>query len=144
MGRWFPDEMPQPKADSETLPWWRAAAEHRLVVQRCSPCGKLRHPPSPVCPACHSAASDWHELSGRGRVYTYSVVHRPVAAAQRDLLPFIVVVIELEGADGIRLLSNLVDVEPDSVQVGMPVEVVWEDMGAELAIPRFRAASSPE
>ena len=80
--RFFPDTMPQPLADTISLPWWEAAAEHRLVVQRCADCRQTRHPPAPVCPACRSHDADWQELPGRGEVYTYTVVHRPIAAGQ--------------------------------------------------------------
>ena len=134
--RFFPDGMPPPLADVTTLPFWQAAAEHRLVVQRCTPCGHTRLPPAPVCPECRSADSDWQELSGRGEVYTYTLAHRPVATGQA--LPYVIAVIALEDAGGVRIISNLVDVEPDRVAIGMPVELVWEDMSADLAIPRFR------
>ena len=66
--RWFPDGMPPPLADAITLPFWQAAAEHRLVVQRCTGCGHTRLPPAPVCPECRSAGSDWKQLSGGGVV----------------------------------------------------------------------------
>jgi uncharacterized protein len=137
--RFFPDGMPQPLADAITLPFWQAAAEHRLVVQRCASCGRMRLPPAPLCPACRSADADWQQVSGRGEVYTYTIVHRPIAAGQP--LPTIIAVIALEGAGGVRLMSNLVGVEPADVAIGMRVELVWEDMSAELAIPRFRPAS---
>ena len=137
--RFFPDSMPPPLVDSTTLPWWQAAAEHRLVVQRCTGCQHTRHPPAPLCPECRCADSDWQELSGRGEVYTYTLVHRPIAAGQQ--LPFVVAVIALEGAGGLRMISNLVGVSPDELEIGMPVEVVWEDMSADLSIPRFRRAS---
>jgi uncharacterized OB-fold protein len=134
--RFFPDAMPAPLADATTGPWWRAASEHRLVVQRCAACGHTRHPPAPVCPECRSADADWKQVSGRGEVYTYTTVHRPVAAGQA--LPWVIAVIALEDAGGVRILSNLVGVEPAEVEIGMPVELVWEDMSAELAVPRFR------
>jgi len=137
--RFFPDGMPPPLADAITLPFWQAAAEHRLVVQRCTACGHTRLPPAPLCPACRSADCDWKELSGRGEVYTYTTVHRPIAAGQK--LPYVVAVIALEDAGGLRMISNLVGVEPEAVAIGMPVEVVLEDMGPELALPRFRPAS---
>jgi hypothetical protein len=136
--RFFPDGMPPALADAVTLPFWQAAAEHRLVVQRCTGCGHTRLPPAPVCPECRSADADWQPLSGRGEVYTYTVVHRPLAAGQQ--LPFVIAVIALEGAGGVRMISNLVAVKPEDVAIGMPVEVVWEDMSSELAIPRFRPA----
>jgi len=136
--RYFPDTMPAPLADAVTLPWWQAAAEHRLVVQRCMACGRTRLPPAPVCAACRSTEADWREVPGRGEVYTYTVVHRPIAAGQP--LPTVIAVIALEEAGGVRMISNLVEVEPEAVRIGMPVELVWEDMSADLAIPRFRPA----
>ncbi|MCP3983579.1 MAG: Zn-ribbon domain-containing OB-fold protein [bacterium] len=139
--RFFPDSMPPPLADSTTLPWWEAAADHRLVVQRCTPCGHTRLPPAPICPECRSTESDWQEVSGRGRVYTYTAVHRPIAAGQE--LPFIIAVISLEDAGGLRIISNLVGTPPEAVTIDMPVELVWEDMSAELSIPRFRPVPTP-
>jgi len=134
--RFFPDGMPMPMADAITLPWWQAAAEHRLVVQRCAACGRTRLPPAPLCAACRSSEADWQEVSGRGEVYTYTVVHRPIAADQA--LPYVIAVIALEGSGGLRMISNVVDVDADRVTIGMPVEVVWEDMSEDLSVPRFR------
>jgi uncharacterized OB-fold protein len=136
--RFFPDAMPQPLADATTLPFWSAAAEHRLVAQRCSACGHLRLPPAPLCPRCRSEEADWKQLSGRGEIYTYTIVHRAIAAGQS--LPFVVAVIALEDAGGLRLISNVVGAQPEEIRIGAPVELVWEDMSAELAIPRFRLA----
>ncbi len=138
MTRWFPDGMPPPMANNDAVPWWRAAAEHRLVVQRCSECSHLRLPPTPVCPQCRSADADWQEISGKGELYTFTVVHRPVAADQA--LPFVIAVIELEGAQGLRMISNIVDTPPEELEIGLAVEVVWEDMSPDLAVPRFRVA----
>jgi uncharacterized OB-fold protein len=138
--RFFPDSMPAPLADATALPWWRAAAQHRLVVQRCTSCQRTRLPPAPLCPQCRSVEADWQEISGRGAVYTYTVVHRPIAAAQE--LPFIIAVIALEASGGLRMISNLVGVEPQDLEIGMPVELVWEDMSEDLAIPRFRPAAA--
>ena len=134
--RFFPDTMPPPMADATTLPWWEAAAEHRLVVQRCTSCQHTRLPPAPICPACRSADADWKEVPGRGEVYTYTIIHRPIAADQA--LPYVIAVIALEGAGGVRIMSNVVEVNPDDLEVGMPVELVWEDMSEDLAVPRFR------
>jgi uncharacterized OB-fold protein len=140
--RFFPDSMPAPLASATTLPWWEAAAEHRLVVQRCTSCEHTRHPPAPIWPECRSGESDWKEVSGRGEVYTFTIVHRPIAAGQE--LPYLVAVIALEGSGGLRIISNLVGVDPGEVAIGLPVEVVWEEMSADLAIPRFRPVSEEE
>ncbi len=137
--RFFPDSMPPPLADTTTLPWWEAAAEHRLVVQRCAACGHTRLPPAPVCPECRSDHAGWLEVPGQGEVYTYTIVHRPIAAGQE--LPFVIAVIALHESGGLRILSNLVGAPPEAVTIGMPVEVVWEDMSDDLAIPRFRPCS---
>jgi uncharacterized OB-fold protein len=134
--RFFPDGMPPPLADATTLPWWQAAAEHRLVVQRCTECEHTRHPPAPVCPECRSVDADWREVPGSGEVYTYTSVHRPIAGGQE--LPFVIAVIGLEGSGGLRMISNLVGVDPGEVTIGMSVQVVWEDMSADLSLPRFR------
>ena len=130
--------MPSPTADAFSLPFWQAAAEHRLVVQRCAACGHTRLG-APLCSECRSSDAEWQPVSGRGEVYTFTIVHRPIAASQP--LPTLIAVIALEGAGGVRLISNLVGVDPAAVRIGMPVEVVWEDMSAELAIPRFRPRS---
>ncbi|HEY5024100.1 MAG TPA: OB-fold domain-containing protein [Acidimicrobiales bacterium] len=142
--RWFPDEMPMPAASAETVGWWEAAAEHRLVVQRCTACGQMRHPPGPVCPVCRSTASEWSATEGTGTVYTYTVVRQAFIPSLADKIPYVVIAVELDGAQGLRMVSNLVDVEPEEVTVGMAVEVAWEDMGPELAVPRFRPAAGGE
>jgi len=136
--RFFPDGMPPPLANATTLPWWEAAAEHRLVVQRCGDCGHTRHPPAPICPECRGDAVEWLELPGGGEVYTYTIMHRPVAAEMT--LPFVVAVVSLDDSGGLRMISNLVDVDPEGVAIGMRVELVWEDMSDDLAVPRFRPA----
>lgn len=133
--RWFPDSMPLPAANAETLPWWEAAREHRLVAQKCSGCGSMRHPPGPICPECSSADSEWTELAGTGTVYTYTVVHQQFVPAD---VPYVVVAVDLP--EGIRIVSNLVDADPNQLEIGLPVTLVWEDMGPELAMPRFTPA----
>ena len=132
--------MPSPMADTITLPWWQHAAKHRLVVQMCSDCGATRLPPSPVCAKCRSEASEWKEVSGRGEVYTFTAVHRAIAPDQP--IPTVIAVIALEDSGGQRILSNLVDVDPEKIEIGMPVELVWEDMSEDLAVPRFRPAAT--
>lgn len=138
--RWFPDDMPAPAASRETLPWWEAAAAHRLVVQRCAACRRPRHPPSPACPACHGFDFDWIEASGRGTVYTFTVVHRAFVPSLARHLPYVVAVVALDDVPDVRLVTNLVDVAPAAVRIGAAVEVAWEDVAPGLALPRFRLA----
>jgi uncharacterized protein len=152
--RWFPDEMPVPAVNAETNGWWEAAAHHRLVVQRCRDCGQTRHPPGPVCPRCRSTASQWSELPGTGTVFTFTVVRQAFIASLADRIPYVVIAVELDGAERIdgadsadsgyraRMVSNLIEIDPSEVSIGMAVEVVWEDMGPALAVPRFRPATT--
>jgi uncharacterized OB-fold protein len=136
--RWFPDDLPSPAASRESLPWWEAAAEHRLVVQACGACGVTRHPPGPRCPACRSADVTWQEVSGRGRVYTYSVVHQAFVPSLAAVVPYVVAAVELDDGGGVRIVSDVVDVDPAAVRIDMEVEVVWDDLAPGLSLPRFR------
>lgn len=138
--RWFPDDAPTPAASDETRPFWDAAREHRLVFQRCTACRTWRHPPAALCPACQSFDVAWEEVAGTGTVFSYAIVHQPHHPSLAPLLPYACVLVEIDGADGLRFLCNLVDVPVESVAVGMPVEVTWEDMSSELTVPRFRPA----
>src|ERR1019366_10602869 len=130
--RWFPDEMPVPGVNAETNGWWEAASRHRLVVQRCTACGATRPPPGPICPQCRSTASEWLDLRGTGTVFTFTVVRQAFIPSLAEQLPYVVIAVELDGAEGARVVSHLIDIEPCDVSIGMPVEVVWEEMGRML------------
>jgi uncharacterized protein len=136
--RWFPDSMPLPAAGAPTLEWWQAAADHRLLVQVCDQCGRHRHPPTPLCPRCRSWSASWQEHPGTGTIYTFTVVHQAFLPDLAERVPYVVAVIDLSGPGGTRLVTNIVDVDPSTVRIGMPVEVVFEDMGPDLALPRAR------
>jgi uncharacterized OB-fold protein len=97
-------------------------------------------PPSPFCPKCRSQELDWPELSGRGTVFTYTIVHHPVMPALSESVPYAVAAVDLEGAGGVRLLGNLVEVDTDAIRVGMAVDLVWADIRERLSVPRFRPA----
>jgi uncharacterized OB-fold protein len=140
----FPAGMIPPPVSRETAPFWEAAREHRLVLQHCDACGRVQHPPGPVCHRCRAAALSWREVAGRGRVYSYTWVHRAFVPVLEGHLPYAVAVIELgEDAERTRIVSNVVDVSPDELAIGMGVELVWDDY-EELSVPRFRPARSPE
>ena len=138
--RWFPDAMPAPSANATSRPFFEAAREHRLVVQRCVGCGAHRHPPRPICPHCGSLDVEWDELDGTGTLFTWSVVHQPFLPALRSYVPYVVAIVELDGTGGVRMASNLVEAPLDELRAGLLVEVAWEEMGPELTLPRFRPA----
>jgi hypothetical protein len=121
-------------------PFWDALRRHELVVQQCASCRRLRFVPTELCPACGSAAATWAPVSGRGRVYTFTVVHRaPTPAYQADA-PYALAYVELD--EGPRMPARLVDVDPAAVEVGLPVEVVFADVAPDLTLYRFRPAGS--
>lgn len=116
-------------------PFWEGCSRSELLLQKCSACGTFRHPPSAVCPTCLSAQHAWLPASGRGTVYTFAVVRQALAKAWEDKVPYTVAVVEL--AEGPRVLTELVDVAPNDVAIGMPVEVSFTERDG-VTLPLFR------
>ena len=127
---------PLPVLDALNAPFWKAARSGALAMQQCSDCGHIRYPLSHVCPECLSERFEWKPLSGRGTVYSSIVFHQVYDKAFAGDVPYNVSLIQLE--EGPRMMSNVVGVPPAEVKVGDAVEVVFEDVTAEIAIPRFR------
>jgi uncharacterized OB-fold protein len=117
-------------------PFFDAAHRHQLVVQRCRGCGAHRFPARDQCSTCLSRESDWVAASGRGTVFSFAVMHQVYHPGFAGEVPYAVVVIELE--EGARLVSNLVDCPVRDVRIGMPVEVVFDDVTPEVTLPKFR------
>ena len=125
-------EKPFPLPDADTAPFWDAVTAGRLDVQRCQSCGRHVFYPRSLCPHCGGADLEWVTVSGRGTVYSYTVVHRAPAEFEAEA-PYVVALVELE--EGVRMLTRLIDVEPAAVGVGMPVEVA---LSGEPRLPYFR------
>ena len=123
--------------DGWTLPYWEAAKEERLVAPRCRACGAFRFPPWPFCPECRSQDTDWVRLSGRASMFSFSVVRGLPGQPELLLVP---AVLELADAPGIHLVSNVVDVAPEDVAIGMVVEVAFVDIADGWKLPVFRPA----
>ena len=132
-----PPELFKLSTNRWTKPFWDATTRHLLVAACCQACGTFRMPPTPFCPVCQSQAIDWPVLSGRGSVYSYTVVERAIFPGMETHLPYVPAVIALEGAPGVRLISNVVDVEVRDIVVGMAVSVVWDDDPNGVSVPRF-------
>lgn len=129
---------PRPALTGDAAPFWRHVRDGVLHVQACGACGALRHPPRPRCAACHHADRRWVPVSGRAEVWSYTVCHPPVLDAFADRVPYVAVVVRL--AEGPFLVSNLVGVEPDEVEVGMEVELAVTPLDDEVSLPLFRRA----
>jgi len=121
-----------------TEPFWLAAAEHRLVLPRCTACGTYRMPPSPFCWKCRAQEVEWFEHDGRGAVYSFTVIRHAVIPQVAGALPFVAAIVELPGTGGCRLIGNVVDCEPDAVQIGAPVTLDWYDVREGTSVPVFR------
>ncbi len=127
---------PIPQITAEMAPFFAAARDGRLVVQRCSDCALLRFPARELCSGCLSTASTWVEVSGRGEVFSFNVMHQVYHPAFAAEVPYAVVVVRL--AEGVKLTSALVDCPPGEIRIGMPVTVVFERVSADVALPKFR------
>jgi len=138
----FPAMMKDPFADDLTQPFWDAASEDRLTAPRCTACGTFVLPPQPFCFACQSQAFEWVDLPGTGTVYTYTVVRHPLAPHLAEVVPYVSGVIELDGTQGAgaRLLLNITDADPDTVKIGDPVEVWFDQVSDTFPLPRARMA----
>lgn len=127
---------PLPEGDRTLAPFFAAAKVHRLVVQRCARCGAMRFPPRELCTGCLSTDVDWAEVSGRGEIFSFNVMHQVYHPAFAHEVPYAVVVVKL--AEGPKMISNLIDCPPEEIRIGMPVEVVFEEMTDEITLPKFR------
>lgn len=123
--------------DPDTAPFWIAAQDHRLVVQKLAS-GELVFPPRSAQPG-----STWQEVSGRGTIWSFVVVHGPTLPAYADMLPFPVAVVELDEGPGLRMVGNLLQarsaalnsVPPDTIRIGQPVRVCFEHVAADVVLP---------
>jgi uncharacterized OB-fold protein len=132
---------PAPVVTPEVKAFWDATAEGRLVLPQCVDCQELIWFPRPFCPSCASTNITWIEASGRGTVYSFTINRRGVAdlPAYRDVGTYVLAYVELD--EGPRIMTNIVDVDPDAVAIGQRVEVVFHATGQGTALPRFKPAS---
>jgi uncharacterized OB-fold protein len=143
-----PTSAPAPAAGSRPRPkaavthdnrfFWEGVAQRELRIQRCNGCGRLQHPPGPMCPGCHGLDLGWVRSQGRGTLYSYVYVHHPALPAFEN--PNLVVLVELE--EGTRIVSNLVGAAREQVRIGMPVAVEFAEVEPGRLLPRFRPAAA--
>ena len=131
-----PSARPIPEVSPALAPYFAAARAGRLVVQRCTGCGALRFPPRELCSACLATEAAWQEVSGRGEIFSYYVMHQIYHPGFAAEVPYAVVVVKLE--EGPKLTSNVVDCPLDEIAIGMPVEVVFKELSPEVTLPKFR------
>lgn len=126
--------IPLPRPTALSSPHWDGARAGRLRVQKCLDCGVHVFIPQPCCTSCMGSRLEWVDSSGRGTLYSYTIVHRPQQPAFE--VPYAVAIVQLE--EGWHMLSNLIDVELEKIEVGMPLEVVFHEMQDGITLPLFR------
>ena len=125
---------PAPPVTAETRLFWARCAEGVLAYQRCTSCGRAQFYPRAVCTRCQSDDLAWEEASGRGTIYSFTVVHRAPTPAFRPDVPYVIALVDLE--EGVRIMANLLGAPPEAVAIGMAVRVVFEARGDGVLIPQ--------
>jgi hypothetical protein len=124
-------KIPAPPVNPETKPFWDAAAEGRLLIKRCRSCGQAHYYPRAICPFCFGDTTEWLPASGRGTVYSYSVMRRvPV--------PYAIAYVTLE--EGVTMMTNIVDCDLDAIRIGQAVQVVFRPTEGGPPVPMFTPA----
>lgn len=126
--------LPQPTEDSQ--PFWDALKAHRLDLQTCGDCGAMRHYPRPVCPACYSMSVTWTTAAGWGTVHSWTVSYQAFHPAFQECLPIILATVDLD--EGVRMNCRLDGVNPEDIQIGLPVQVAFEDVNDDVTLPIFQ------
>lgn len=135
-------QKPVPVPDEASLPFFQGAREHRLMIQRCTDCGTAHWPVKSRCPVCLGAEIVWVQASGKGTLYTFSLVHQVAHPGFASEVPYPLAEIDLR--EGLRVISTIVNCSHADLRIGMPLEVTFEDISDEISLPKFRPARQPE
>jgi len=124
-----------PGRDPLTEPYWDGARQGKLLIQRCRQCAHRWHPPAPICPACQKKDYEWEAMSGRGEVFSFTVVHHAAHRAVAEKVPYLVALVTLD--EGPRLVSNILDCPIDAVHIGLRVIVAYQEIAEGIVLPQF-------
>jgi len=133
-------DAPLPLPTRDNLPFYDGARRGELRFQRCSDCGTFRHYPRPSCPQCLSRDYSWERSSGRGRIYTWTIVRGPTLPAFADKLPYNVVDVLMD--EGVHFVSEVLDCAPEEIHADMQVEAVFVPVTQEITLVKFRRVRS--
>ncbi|MDR3557375.1 MAG: Zn-ribbon domain-containing OB-fold protein [Syntrophobacteraceae bacterium] len=133
----FIKPLPAPAAWSK--PFWEGARQHKLLLKKCKSCGHIDHPPYLYCTECSGEECEWIETSGKATLYSYAVNVYGVPFAFMEDLPYVLALVDL--AEGPRMISNIVGCAPEDLQNGMELEVVFDDVSAEITLPKWKPIS---
>jgi hypothetical protein len=139
-GEEYRKPLPQPSETSR--PFWQGTQARELRLQQCRDCGKRIFYPRAICPFCLSEHLDWVVATGKGKVYSYTVVRRAMHPAFQEDVPYVLAIVELD--EGPRLTTNIVGVEPEDVRVDMPVQAAYDDVTSDITLLNFEPLLGPE
>ncbi|MBI3326756.1 MAG: Zn-ribbon domain-containing OB-fold protein [Nitrospinae bacterium] len=134
----YPKPLPRPISPELTRPFWEAAKRHELVMPRCKTCDHVFWYPRSECPCCLSTNLEWVQVSGRGRLHSFTIIRQPANAAFRDDVPYVYAVVQLD--EGPRMVSNVVECDMGAVKVDMPLVATYHDATPEWTLVKFKPA----
>lgn len=136
-------QKPIPLKTQDNKPFWDAADQHEMTLQKCNSCGHYAHPPGPSCAKCGSQDLTWEQLGSdvKASVYSYIISYRPFLPGFQDDLPLIIAQAELEKAPEVKMMCNILDCKTEAVHVGMPVKMIWQDITEDRALPQWVPAN---
>ena len=129
---------PIPGVSFDTIKFWEALREHKLMLPKCPECGMVHIPPRPFCPKCLNFGVQWTELSGKGTVHTFSIVYQNGNPGFAEEVPYVVGYVTHD--EGPQIMTNIVGCDPKDVRIGQRVEIVFEDVMPDLTMPKFKPA----
>jgi uncharacterized protein len=128
-------ERPMPVPTRESQPFWDGMREHRLMLQHCTSCGKVRHYPRPVCPHCYSMESEFRQAPLTGKVHAWTVCHHPFNFFFKAQAPYIVALVDMDA--GVRINAPLRGVAEGDLRIGRPVTLAFEPVNKDITLPCF-------
>lgn len=130
---------PLPRPTPWSKPFWDGCKNRNLLIQQCKNCKKHIFYPKLFCPFCLSKDLSWVEATGKGKIYSYTIVHSYQPTEFSEDVPYVIAIIDLD--EGVRMMSNIVDYNPEEVRCDMNVEVVFEEVTDEFTLPKFKPVS---
>ncbi|KLO46678.1 hypothetical protein ABW17_02245 [Mycobacterium nebraskense] len=128
--KFLPEDVPEWQQ-----PFWDSLRDRDIRIQRCTSCGAFRHVPKEICAKCHSLSFSWAPISGRGVVYTYTIVHRAPTPAYQAAAPYAIVYAAMD--EGFRMIGTMAGGDPAAVEIGAPVRIVYTDLDPAWTIVEF-------
>jgi uncharacterized OB-fold protein len=135
----MPPSPRQPVIDADSAPFWEAAREHRLRLQHCESCARFVYYPRALCPHCHATDLVWRDVSGLGRIYSFTISRRAAGPEFEPEVPYVVALVQLD--EGPRMLSGILTANPATVQCEQRVRVAFQDIGEGVVLPMFEVVA---